>query len=109
MRKLVPASSFIPALGWKSFTQHAVPRLAAILGTSVTAFPKSSPASLPSKVSSRSLAQTRLESFSEVWFTSASPSRSPADDLLNLEVGGNGQNDHKPPDERTIRLGKSKI
>ncbi|OAG45132.1 hypothetical protein AYO21_00480 [Fonsecaea monophora] len=54
----------------------------------------------------RHLAQVRPEPISEVWFTSASPRFGPDDDLLGSPAPGNS-NDHKPPDERLIRLGKT--
>lgn len=58
----------------------------------------------------RTLAQVRLEPFGELWFTSYVPHRSPADDVLNPQSSsptGAPNNDHKPPDERTIKLGKT--
>ncbi|KIV92698.1 hypothetical protein PV10_03970 [Exophiala mesophila] len=57
----------------------------------------------------RHLAQVRPEPISELWFTSSSPRLGPADDLLGNTEGpvGNGNNDHKPPDERLIKLGKT--
>ncbi|KAH0828396.1 hypothetical protein FOPE_01606 [Fonsecaea pedrosoi] len=56
----------------------------------------------------RHLAQVRPEPISEVWFTSASPRFGPDDDLLGSPAPGNS-NDHKPPDERLIRLGKRRV
>jgi hypothetical protein len=56
---------------------------------------------------SRSLAQVRQEPLSEFWFTPSSPARSPADDLLGNNAGPGTSGDHKPPDERTLKLGKS--
>jgi Mitochondrial protein up-regulated during meiosis len=53
----------------------------------------------------RGLAQVRPEPLGELWFTSSNPVRSPADDLLNSPQPGNG--DRKPPDERTLKLGKT--
>lgn len=53
---------------------------------------------------SRHLAQVRAEPASELWFNPSIPLRSPADDLLGTP--GDGK-DHKPPDERTLKLGKS--
>src|ERR1700761_4202030 len=54
----------------------------------------------------RHLAQVRLEPITEVWFTAAPPRCGPAEDLLGPQrPGDNG--DHKPPDERLIKLGKS--
>ena len=89
MRKLsTSASSF---LRWKSFVTGAHRLI--VRGPRITSF-------LPS----RNLAQVRSAPFSELWFTPSSPGRTPADDLLAFP--GNG-NDHKPPDERTVRLGKS--
>ena len=56
---------------------------------------------------SRALAQVRQEPWSELWFTPSRPARSPADDLLG-DSGRPGSNgDHKPPDERSLKLGKS--
>ena len=54
----------------------------------------------------RNLAQVRQEPLGELWFTSSHPTRSPADDVLNPPNPG-PPNDHKPPDERTIKLGKT--
>jgi hypothetical protein len=54
----------------------------------------------------RHLAQVRPEPISDVWFTAASPRRGPADELLETKKPGI-DDDHKPPDERLIRLGKS--
>lgn len=92
MRELsTPASSF---LRWKSLVVNTH-RL----------FPKRSPITNQQQLLlSRSLAQVRPEPPLEVWFTPSTPWRSPADDLLGSP--GNGK-DHKPPDERTLRLGKS--
>ncbi len=89
MRKLSTATSSF--LRWKSFVIGAHRLI--VRGPRITSF-------LPS----RSLAQVRSEPFSELWFTPSSPGRTPADDLLGFP--GNGH-DHKPPDERTVRLGKS--
>ncbi|KIX99271.1 uncharacterized protein Z520_04847 [Fonsecaea multimorphosa CBS 102226] len=60
-------------------------------------------------LSKRHLAQVRPEPISEVWFTSASPRFGPEDDLLggSPAPGANNSSDHKPPDERLIRLGKT--
>src|SRR2546421_318410 len=93
MRKLsTPALSFFR---WRSF----------VLNTD-RVVQRAPPVVIPHKsLPSRHLAQVRTEPLSEVWFTSSSPKRSPADDLLGSP--GNG-GDHKPPDERTLRLGKSK-
>jgi len=71
--------------------------------------------------SSRTLAQVRSEPFSELWFTAAVPTNA-ADSSRNELVdapfvrsegspaGGlpNNGSDHRPPDERTLKLGKSK-
>ncbi|KIW92924.1 uncharacterized protein Z519_06773 [Cladophialophora bantiana CBS 173.52] len=54
----------------------------------------------------RHLAQVRPEPISEVWFTAASPRFGPENDLLSPPASGNSS-DHKPPDERLIRLGKT--
>jgi len=71
--------------------------------------------------SSRTLAQVRSEPFSELWFTAAVPTNATnnsRDELVDTPfvrsegspAGGlpNNGNDHKPPDERTLKLGKSK-
>lgn len=66
----------------------------------------------------RTLAQVRTEPFSELWFTAAvplnaGPSTSIGRDLDSLvrSEGSNGGRlpggDHKPPDERTIKLGQT--
>lgn len=92
MRKLsTPASSFFR---WKSF----------VLNTHRFVLRTPPVAILQQFLPSRHLAQVRTEPLSEVWFTPSSPRRSPADDLLGFP--GNGS-DYKPPDERTLRLGKS--
>ncbi len=54
----------------------------------------------------RYLAQVRPEPISEVWFTAASPRFGPADELLDSPPGNNA--DHQPPNERLLKLGKSK-
>ncbi|KIW28962.1 uncharacterized protein PV07_04813 [Cladophialophora immunda] len=64
-------------------------------------------ASLRQVLPKRHLAQVRPEPISEVWFTSTSPRTGPEDDLLGPPTPGNNNNDHKPPDERLIRLGKT--
>ena len=56
--------------------------------------------------SRRTLAQVRPEPIGELWFTSSAPSRSPADDILNSQPPCPPK-DHKPPDERTLKLGKT--
>lgn len=66
---------------------------------------------------SRTLAQVRSESFSELWFTAAAPARVSARTALtdgpfvrlDGQTQGNGLpgGDHKPPDERTVKLGQS--
>lgn len=56
----------------------------------------------------RYLAQVRPEPISELWFTAASPNLGPADELLGPSTpGNNGDEDHKPPDPRLLKLGKS--
>lgn len=56
----------------------------------------------------RHLAQVRSEPLSELWFTSSSPSSSPEDELLGSStLRPTGSQDHKPPDESLIKLGKS--
>jgi hypothetical protein len=92
MRKLsTPSASF---LRWKTFILHTHRLLVA--------------PTLRQRPQSRSLAQVRPEPFSELWFTPSSPWRGPADELLSPSPGlaGNGS-DHKPPDERILKLGKS--
>jgi hypothetical protein len=92
MRKLsTPVSSFFR---WKSFAVNTHRLIAKGLPT----------AALQQFLPARHLAQVRTDPLLEVWFTPSSPSKSPADDLLGSP--GNGC-DHKPPDERTLRLGKS--
>jgi hypothetical protein len=92
MRKLsAPASSFFR---WKSFVVNTHRLI--VRGPHIPALQQLLP--------SRHLAQVRTEPLSEVWFTPASPRRSPADDLLGYP--GNGS-DHKPPDDRILKLGKS--
>lgn len=78
----------------------------------------SRPGANPFVPTSRNLAQVRSESFSELWFTAAVPAKVSTGTNYNIEsgpfvrsegissIGGNG-NDHKPPDERTVKLGKS--
>lgn len=83
------------ALRWKSFVQNATPLMLALRGSSIRI--------APPKITSRSLAQVRDETFSDVWFTPAAPLLSPADELL----GPGGSGNRKPPDERTVKLGKS--
>jgi hypothetical protein len=92
MRKLsTPTTSF---LRWKTVILHTHRLLVA--------------PTLRQRPQVRNLAQVRPEPFSELWFTSSSPSRGPADELLDPSNGltGNGS-DHKPPDERILKLGKS--
>lgn len=92
MRKLsTPASSFFR---WKSFVVNSHRLIAQAPPT----------AALQQFLPARHLAQVRTDPLSELWFTPSSPRKSPADDLLGSQ--GNGC-DHKPPDERTLRLGKS--
>ncbi len=55
----------------------------------------------------RYLAQVRPEPLGELWFTSSSPRRSPADDILNPQGPSPPNGHHKPPDERTLKLGKT--
>lgn len=93
MRKLSsPSASF---LRWKSLIIHT---------HSLIVAPTPALRQLPQ---SRNLAQVRSEPFSELWFTPSSPGRGPADELLGPPAG-NGS-DHKPPDERTLKLGKSEL
>ncbi|MBA7492593.1 hypothetical protein ES702_03143 [subsurface metagenome] len=70
--------------------------------------------SRPNPIPSRTLAQVRSEPFSELWFTATAPARIskiPTDGSLVRTDGiqGNGMpgGDHKPPDERTVKLGQS--
>jgi hypothetical protein len=94
MRKLsTPNASF---LRWKSLIIHTHRLLVA---------PTPALRQLPQ---TRSLAQVRSELFSDLWFTPSSPARGPADELLNPSGGPAGDGgDHKPPDERILKLGKS--
>jgi hypothetical protein len=64
---------------------------------------------LPRQVlSRRHLAQVRPEPISELWFTSSFPRTGPEDELLGSSTSRpGGAQDHKPPDERLIKLGKS--
>lgn len=68
----------------------------------------------------RTLAQVRSESLSELWFTAAVPAGStprtqaqqelgagPFVRLDGINGGGLPGGDQKPPDERTMKLGKS--
>lgn len=62
---------------------------------------------LNQRVPSRSLAQVRDDrSFSELWFSSAIPLAVPKQALPELNNGNGGL--PQPPDERTLKLGKSK-
>jgi Mitochondrial protein up-regulated during meiosis len=98
MRKLPITTITSPFASGRSFLLNAHRQL----------FEYESALSLRTLLPSRSLAQVRQEPFSELWFTPSRPARSPADDLLgkNRVPGSNG--DHKPPDERSLKLGKSK-
>lgn len=90
-----PNTSF---LRWKSFLVHTHRLLVAPV-----------PA-LRQRPQSRSLAQVRPEPFSELWFAPSSPSRGPADELLGPSTGlAADGGDHKPPDERILKLGKSEF
>jgi hypothetical protein len=92
MRKLsTPASSFFR---WKSF----------VVNTHRLIVRRPPVTSLQQLLPSRHLAQVRTDPLSELWFTPSSPRRSLSEDLLGHP--GN-ESDHKPPDERTLRLGKS--
>jgi len=91
MRKPVAASS--SSFRWRSLVLHTHRLLV-----------RRSPASFRQTLFRRTLAQVRPEPWSELWFTASLPGRSPADELLRQAGSGN---DHKPPDERTIKLGKS--
>jgi hypothetical protein len=92
MRKLsTPVSSFFR---WKSFVVNTHRLIAQAPPT----------AALQQFLPARYLAQVRTDPLSELSFTPSSPRKSPADDLLGSQGGGC---DHKPPDERTLRLGKS--
>ena len=96
MRKLLtPSSSSLRC--WKNFLLN--PQRIIVKDTPILFSRQILPA--------RGLAQVRPEPLSELWFTPSSPVRSPADDLPGgSPQGGNGK-DHKPPDERTLKLGKS--
>ncbi|KAK5050067.1 hypothetical protein LTR84_004187 [Exophiala bonariae] len=59
-------------------------------------------------LSKRYLAQVRPEPLSELWFTSSSPRSGPEDELLGSSpLRSGGAEDHQPPDERLIKLGKT--
>lgn len=92
MRK-IPVTT-LTFLRWKSFVVNAHRSIAESAPNPI----------LRQTIPTRHLAQVRHEPFSELWFTSSSPFCGPADDLL--DPAGNGR-DHKPPDERTVRLGKT--
>ncbi|KAK5038246.1 hypothetical protein LTS07_001716 [Exophiala sideris] len=62
--------------------------------------------SLPQVLPRRYLAQVRPEPISDLWFTAASPRLGPADELLGPSTPGNNE-DHKPPDQRLLKLGKT--
>ena len=96
IRKL--SSPLSSPLRWKSLVLHTNRLI--LQGTSA-AIP-----SLRQTLPSRNLAQVRPEPLSELWFTSSFPNRGPADELLDPNGIGN---DHKPPDERILKLGKSRI
>lgn len=57
----------------------------------------------------RNLARVRSEPLSELWFTSSLPQFRESEGLTNPFNSPNIDDGHKPPDERTIRLGKSKL
>jgi hypothetical protein len=94
MRKLsTPNASF---LRWKSLIIHTHRLLVA---------PTPALRQLPQI---RNLAQVRSEPFSELRFTPSPPARGLADELLNPSGGpARDGRDHKPPDERILKLGKS--
>ncbi len=96
MRKLPTPSTSISLLSGRSFILNPHRQLR-----------EHEPAlALQALLLSRSLAQVRQEPFSDLWFTPSRPARSPADDLLGNN-GRPGSGDHRPPDERTLKLGKS--
>lgn len=94
MRKLAAPSAYPPLLRWKSIILHTHRLL--VRG-----------AELRQILPTRNLAQVRPEPLSELWFTSSSPRRTPADELLGTGTAGQRGADHKPPDERTLKLGES--
>ena len=93
MRKLTLPTCPSSALRWTTFGRDATPRLPPVVGTSTAA-------TAPTR---RSLAQVRHDPVSEVWFTPSIPAISPADGPLATH----GSRDHKPPDEKRLKLGKS--
>ena len=96
MRKLRTPNAPSSLLSGRSF----------VLNTHRQLFEHEPTLSLQALLPSRSLAQVRQEPFSDLWFTPSRPARSPADDLLGNN-GRPGNGDHRPPDERTLKLGKS--
>lgn len=80
----------------------------------------SRPGANPFALASRSLAQVRSEPFSELWFTAAVPAKVSTGTNYDVQSGpfvrsegitgiGGNRSDHKPPDERTVKLGKSRL
>ncbi|ERF73159.1 hypothetical protein EPUS_03000 [Endocarpon pusillum Z07020] len=96
MRKLLIPNTPTSLLSGRSF----------VLNTRWQLFEHEPTLTLQALLPSRSLAQVRQEPFSDLWFTPSRPARSPADDLLGNN-GRPGNGDHRPPDERTLKLGKT--
>ncbi|KAL2393936.1 hypothetical protein ABEF93_000736 [Exophiala dermatitidis] len=104
LRTAAPRPSSSLASRWAAL--HPPVRTGGLSRSRSTTTPGPSPRQVLSK---RHLAQVRPEPISEVWFTSSCPKPSPADDLLGPSTPGNnkGAQDHQPPDERLVRLGKT--
>lgn len=96
----------------------ALPRWKRLLRILTRPNPSLSSLSSLSSLPIRSLAQVRSEPFSELWFTAAVPAtaaRRPPSDLQcgpfvrseSIHGGPSNGGDHKPPDERTLKLGQS--
>jgi hypothetical protein len=104
MRKLHKAACYAPSALRKNFFPPVRKPVSSRCRSTTTGI-----SSLRQVVPKRHLAHVRPEPISEVWFTSSSPRTGPADDLLGSNLPGrNGTDDHKPPDERLVKLGKSK-
>lgn len=81
---------------------------------------QSRPGRTTSLPSIRNLAQVRSEPISELWFTAAVPAATTVQSQAQhdkgfgpfvrsdgMQLGGSPNGDRKPPDERTVKLGKS--
>jgi len=107
-------------------TQMTIGQMRTVWSTSPAALPRwkrlllilTRPNPSLSSLSIRSLAQVRSEPLSELWFTAAVPAnaaRRPPSDLdcgpfvrsESINGGPSNRGDHKPPDERTLKLGQS--